>query len=168
MAVGFLALSYVHDFSEFSRSVFVIDVLLCSALIGASRFAERALVPVLGALSRPRERRRNVIVGAGRAGRSLLLELRDTPGEQVVAFVDDDPRLRRRRLQGVPVLGSVAEIERVLVGTRPDRVLVTIPHAPRERLDFVVDGCADAGVPCQFVRRETNLDPRLALGSRRR
>lgn len=166
LAVGFLAFSYLHDFADFSRSVFVIDALLCAALIGASRFGERALVPALGLLGAKGERRRTVIVGAGRAGRSLLLELRDTPGEQVVGFLDDDPRLRRRRLQGVPVLGGAADTGRVLEGARAHRVLVTIPHAPRERLDFVVQGCADAGVPCQFVRRETTIDPGLALGTR--
>ncbi|MBA3364380.1 MAG: Gfo/Idh/MocA family oxidoreductase [Actinobacteria bacterium] len=164
LAVGFLALSYVHDFADFSRSVFVIDALLCTILIGASRFGERALVPVLGVLKDRGDRRRTLIVGAGRAGRSLLLELRQTPGEQVVGFVDDDPALRRRRLQGVPVLGSAPDIARVLEDTRPDRVLVTIPDATRERLDFVVRGCAVAGINCQFVRRETNVDPDLVLG----
>jgi UDP-GlcNAc:undecaprenyl-phosphate/decaprenyl-phosphate GlcNAc-1-phosphate transferase len=165
VAVGFLGLSYVHDFADFSRSVFVIDALLCAGFVGASRFAERALVPVLGLLGDRGERRRNVVVGAGRAGRSLLLELRDTPGEQVVAFVDDDRRLRGRRLQGIPVLGGAADMARVLENVRADRVLVTIPDAPRERLDFVVQACVEAGVACQFVRRETDVDPGLVLGS---
>jgi FlaA1/EpsC-like NDP-sugar epimerase len=106
-----------------------------------------------------------VIVGAGRGGRSLLRELRETAGEQVVGFVDDDQRLARRRLQGVPVLGGLMEIESVLAKARPDTVLVTIPDAPRERLGLVIDACALAEVPCRFVRRDTDLDPRLALGA---
>ena len=52
---------------------------------------------------------RTLIVGAGRTGRSLMRELRETPGERVVGFLDDDPRLWRRRLQGVPVLGTADE-----------------------------------------------------------
>jgi len=44
-------------------------------------------------------------------------------------------------------------------------VLVTIPDAPRERLDLVVEGCSQAEVPCRFVRRETDLDPRVVLGA---
>jgi FlaA1/EpsC-like NDP-sugar epimerase len=106
-----------------------------------------------------------VIVGAGRGGRSLLRELRETAGEQVVGFVDDDARLARRRLQGVPVLGSLTEIEGVLARVRPDTVLVTIPDAPRERLGLVIDACTLADVPCRFVRRETDLDPRAVLGA---
>jgi hypothetical protein len=44
-------------------------------------------------------------------------------------------------------------------------VLVTIPDAPRRRLDEVVAACADAGITCRFVRREVDLDPRVVLGA---
>ncbi len=87
---------------DFSRSVFVIDALICSIAITFARFAERAIVHAVE-IARHREGRRVLIVGAGRAGRSLLRELRETPGERVVGFVDDDPGLRNRRLNGVRV-----------------------------------------------------------------
>jgi UDP-GlcNAc:undecaprenyl-phosphate GlcNAc-1-phosphate transferase len=163
VAYGFLAATQV--WGGFPRSIFIIDALICSVLIGASRFWERALARVLSSLTGRAERRRTLIVGAGRGGRSLLRELRETPGEQVVAYVDDDPLLRGRRLQGVPVLGGTADLGRVLARTRPDTVLVTIPDAPREQLGAVIAACADAEVPCRFVRRETDLDPRVVLGA---
>jgi len=64
----------------------------------------------------------------------------------------------------VPVLGGTGEIEGILSRARPDAVLVTIPDAPRERLGLVIDACTFAQVPCRFVRRETDLDPRAVLG----
>jgi len=79
--------------------------------------------------------------------------------------VDDDARLLRRRLQGVPVLGGTSDIEQILSRTQPHTVLVTIPDAPRERLGLVIDACALADVDCRFVRRETDLDPRVVLGA---
>jgi FlaA1/EpsC-like NDP-sugar epimerase len=139
--------------------------VICTVLVGVSRFWERGFVRAVSSFTRRTDRTRTVIVGAGRGGRSLLRELRETPGETVVGFVDDDRRLAGKRLQGVPVLGGTAEIERVLSRVRPDTVLVTIPEAPRERLDLVVDACARAEVPCRFVRRETDLDPRVVLGA---
>src|ERR671925_113064 len=171
MAVGLSELAaYVfitasQPWGDFPQSVFVVDWLLCTILVGASRLGERALFRALTVLKGREGVRRTVIVGAGRGGRSLLRELRETPGEHVVGFVDDDPRLRRRRLQGVPVLGGADDVESILVNARPDLVLVTIPDAPRERLDFVVYGCAQAGVTCHFVRRQTDLDPRVILGA---
>jgi len=165
VAYGFLSATVV--WGDFPRSIFVIDALICTVLIGASRFWERAAMRVLGSLFSRADRRRTVIVGAGRAGRSLLRELRETPGEVVVGFVDDDPRLRGRRLQGVPVLGGIDDMGRILGSTHPETVLVTIPDAGRERLDTLVESCAVAEVPCRFVRRETDLDPRVVLGAAR-
>jgi UDP-GlcNAc:undecaprenyl-phosphate/decaprenyl-phosphate GlcNAc-1-phosphate transferase len=162
LAVAYL--SATREFGDFPLDIFLIDGLLCIILIGASRFAERALERAFGSLRARGDRRRTVIVGAGRAGRSLLRELRETPGEHVVGFVDDDQRLRGRRLQGVPVLGGSESMERVLGAARPDAVLVTIPAAPRDRLDSIVNACAAAGVLCRFVRREIDLDPHAVLG----
>ena len=161
IAVGILALT--QTFGDFSTSVFAIDFLLCGPLIAASRFAERGLSRGLS-LARM-DGRRTLIVGAGRTGRSLLRELRETPGERIVGFLDDDPLLRRRRIQGALVLGGTGEIEQHLASTTPDIVLVTIPNAPRERLDGVVRACDAAEVPCKFVRRDRDLDPRVVLGA---
>jgi UDP-GlcNAc:undecaprenyl-phosphate GlcNAc-1-phosphate transferase len=162
-----VATAYVSStqvLSDFSRSFFVVDALLAIVVITASRFAERAIV--VGARSmRDRTGRRTLIIGAGRTGRSLMRELRETAGERVVGFVDDNPRLRRRRVYGVPEIGTTAELDRLLASTEPDVVLVTIPDAPRDRLDEIVRACAAADVSCRFVRREIDLDPRVVLGT---
>jgi UDP-GlcNAc:undecaprenyl-phosphate GlcNAc-1-phosphate transferase len=164
LAVG-AVLASGRPLGDFPARIYVVDALLACALIGSSRFAERALFRALAFLRDRAGSRRVLIVGAGRGGRSLLRELRETPGERVVGFLDDDPRLRRRRMQGVPVLGALAEAEQVLARARPDIVLVTIPDAPRERLDEVVQACATMGVLCRFVRRQLDLDPLAAMGA---
>jgi UDP-GlcNAc:undecaprenyl-phosphate GlcNAc-1-phosphate transferase len=161
LAFGFLAAT--RPWGDFPRSVFLIDVLVCTPLIGVSRFWERAAVRGLSSLRDRGERKRTLIVGAGRSGRSLLRELRETPGERVVGFVDDDPRLWRRRLQGVPVLGSCDEAARIVLEVQPDQVLVTIPSAPRERLEFVSAACGEGGVPIRFVRRQIENEPLVAF-----
>ena len=163
--VAYLILDATQVWGPFPRSIFIIDALVCTILVGASRFWERAFVRAVSSLTRRGDRHRTLIVGAGRGGRSLLRELRETHGEHIVGFVDDDPRLTRRRLQGVPVLGGLMEIEPILSRVRPDTVLVTIPDAPRERLSLVLDACTLADVTCRFVRRETDLDPRAVLGA---
>jgi UDP-GlcNAc:undecaprenyl-phosphate/decaprenyl-phosphate GlcNAc-1-phosphate transferase len=157
-------MAVTQNLGDFSRSFFIVDALLCSAAIGASRLAERALVTGLHSY-RSRTGRRTIIVGAGRTGRSLLRELRETAGERVIGLVDDNPSLRRRRVYGVPVIGGTHELERLLARYEPSIVLVTIPDAPRDRLDHVVEACAAATVECRFVRRDIDLDPRVALGA---
>jgi FlaA1/EpsC-like NDP-sugar epimerase len=132
---------------------------------GAPRFWERAAYRGVAALRTPGPRRRVLVVGAGRSGRSFARELRDTPGQQVVGFVDDDPRLWRRRLLGIPVLGSADEMRRIVLEARPATVFVTIPNAPSERLDFVRDACDEAGIDCRLVRREIDPDPWTSLSA---
>jgi UDP-GlcNAc:undecaprenyl-phosphate GlcNAc-1-phosphate transferase len=149
---------------DFSRSVFVIDAVFCSVAIASSRFAERAIVRGVE-LARQRELRRVLIVGAGRTGRSLLRELRETAGERVVGFVDDSPSLRGRRLNGVRVVATTAGIEQALARVRPDVVLVTIPDASRERLDAIVKACTLRDITCRFVQRDADVDPRVILST---
>jgi UDP-GlcNAc:undecaprenyl-phosphate GlcNAc-1-phosphate transferase len=162
VALAYISLTY--PWGDFSRSFFIIDGLLCAVLIAVSRFAERAVIGGTRSF-RDRTGRRTIVVGAGRTGRSLARELRESAGERVVGFVDDNPRLRRRRIQSVPVLGGTHELPALLERHAPDAVLVTIPDAPRERLDAVVSACTAAGVDCRFVRREIGLDPRVILGA---
>ncbi len=162
---AFLFIWATVPWGGFPRGTYLIDVILCSFLIGASRFSERAVAHAISALVGRGMQRRVLIVGAGRSGRSLLRELRETPGERVVGFVDDDRGLKRRRIQGVGVVGGLDEIGWALGRLSPDAVLVTIPDAPRERLDAIVEACRRAAVPCSFVRRQIDLDPAFVLGA---
>ena len=132
----------------------------------ASRFAERAIVDRRAAV-RDRTGRRTLIVGAGRTGRSLMRELRETAGERVIGFVDDNPRLRRRSVHGRPGARHDRRARpRSSSGTEPDIVLVTIPDARARRLDAVVAACAEAGVDVPL--RPARGRPRPARRPRRR
>jgi UDP-GlcNAc:undecaprenyl-phosphate/decaprenyl-phosphate GlcNAc-1-phosphate transferase len=162
VTLGYIATA--RPFGDFSRSFFVVDALICTAAIAASRLAERMVVGGTRTF-RDRTGRRTIIVGAGRTGRSLLRELRETPGERVIGLVDDNPALRRRRISGVSVIGGSHEIERLIERHAPDIVLVTIPDAEAERLDLIVQAAERHKVPCRFVRREVDLDPRVILGA---
>ena len=150
IALGLLVAT--RPLEEFPWQIFVVDALLCFVLVAASRLALRAL-PEL----RDRTGKRVLIVGAGRSGRSLARELQETAGERVIGFLDDNLLLRRRRIQGVIVIGNLDDATRFVPGV--DEVLVTIPDAPVERLQPVLDACTGAGVSCRFVRRDTVVAP---------
>jgi UDP-GlcNAc:undecaprenyl-phosphate GlcNAc-1-phosphate transferase len=162
---AFLFIWATVPWNLFPRGTYLIDVLLCSLLIGIARFWERGLAHAIRALVDRGTRERTLIVGAGRSGRSLLRELHETPGIHVVGFIDDDTRFRHRRIQGVSVVANLDEIGWALGRLTPDAVLVTIPNADRLRLDLVVEACRRADVSCRFVRREMTVDPNVALGA---
>ncbi|MFO7571263.1 MAG: hypothetical protein R6W48_01500, partial [Gaiellaceae bacterium] len=146
-----IALQPIGSFPLFE--VLVVEAVLCTLLVGASRLALR-LLPEM------RDRRgleRTLVVGAGRAGRGLVRELRESREGIAIGFLDDNPRIRRRRILGVSVVGSLDEAERAIASTRADEVLITIPDAPAERLELVVHAAEAAGVSCRIVRRTTEF-----------
>ena len=157
--IAFGVISGLRARNDFPRAVLVIDALLCTLLIGASRFWERAAYRGVTSLRTSGQRRRVLVVGAGRSGRSFARELRETPHQQLVGFVDDDSRLWRQRLLGVQVLGSADEMRRIVLEARPDIVFVSIPDASSERLDFVRSACDAAQIECLFIRREIDSEP---------
>ena len=134
--------------------IFVIDAVLCTLLVGASRLTLRLLPETLAHRG---HRQRMLIVGAGRSGRGLARELREGHDSRVVGFLDDNPRIRRRRIAGISVLGSLDDAERAIAGARADEVLVSIPEAPRERLELVLVAAEVAGIPCRIVRRHVEV-----------
>ncbi|HLF69108.1 MAG TPA: NAD-binding protein, partial [Gaiellaceae bacterium] len=134
--------------------VFVVDAVLCTLLVGGSRLAWR-LLPEMRAGRQPR--RRVLVVGAGRTGRGLARELREAGEAVVVGFLDDNPRVRRRRIFGITVLGDLDEAERAIAAVSAEEVLVTIPDAPPERLGAVLQASAAAGISCRMVRRHTEF-----------
>ena len=79
--------------------------------------------------------RRLYIIGAGFAGRSLANEIMSKAifGE-VVAFLDDDPQKIGRQLEGVPVLGPIRDVARLLRMNPADEAIIAIPGVSREYL----------------------------------
>lgn len=75
------------------------------------------------------------IIGAGFAGTSIAAEIRakGVVGE-VVAFLDDDPAKLGRRIEGIPVLGPIADVVKIIHGTPADEAIIAIPSASRSRL----------------------------------
>ena len=152
--IAYIILVALRPIGSFPSEVFVVDAVLCTLLVGASRLTLR-LLPETRALRRRRQR--VLIVGAGRAGRGLSRELHDAHEARVVGFLDDNPRVRRRRIQGVTVLGALDEAARAIETARADEVLVTIPEAAPERLDAVRRAASEARVPLRIVRRHTEF-----------
>jgi FlaA1/EpsC-like NDP-sugar epimerase len=111
----------------YPRSVFVTDLVLVVFLMGAARIAWR-----LWREYRANTRTRRVLIfGAGDAGARIVREILKggEHGYHPVGFVDDDPAKLGRRIHGIPVLGTRADLPRIIVETRPSEVLVAIGRA---------------------------------------
>ena len=149
-AVGIVVAT--RDLGDFPGSVFPAYGIAAALLAAASRWCVR-FVPEARVAAHD-GRRRLLVVGAGRAGRGLARDLQASGDALVVGFLDDSPRLRRRRVQGVPVLGTTGEAEAALETARADEVVITIPEAPAERIALVTRASDAAGVPHRLLREQ--------------
>lgn len=129
------------------RSVFVLELLLSTAVMAVLRFAPR--LAWMYRADRRRARRKDsvraLILGAGAAGEMLLRDLRrsDEHNYQIVGFVDDDATKWGSIVGGQPILGSIDRLAEVVVSHRVGKVLIAIPRLPAERIREILSMCAD-------------------------
>jgi len=134
--------------------VLALYFLLTLVFVGGARLVARLVYerPLLGFRAR-RDARRVIIVGAGDGGRLVLREILRNPelGLNPVGFVDDDPLKRRLRIDGVRVLGSTAELGRILDEAEPDEIVIAIPSAPGTLRARVVRAGRERGLPVRTL-----------------
>ena len=132
-------------FEGHSRAVFVIDAMALFLLASGSRFLFRAL---LEARRFPLDGRKVVVVGAGDPGELCIraLRTRDGMGFLPVAIVDPDPRLTGRKILGVPVAGTIPDLERVAREVRAEEVVLSGP-LEEEEVGRIRETCDRLGLP---------------------
>jgi len=136
-------------FEFFSRTVFVIDAMLCLLLVSGAHFSLRILREYLE--SQPRVERRVLLIGAGDAGEMALREIRNNPGLKfhVAGFLDDDPFKQKRKIHDVTVMGPIDDIGAVSDKTGVREALITIPSLSGEGLERIVSLCDRHGIACR-------------------
>jgi FlaA1/EpsC-like NDP-sugar epimerase len=131
----------------------VLDLLLTLMGLAGVRVVARSLIerPRPGSLV-PRGKE-VLVVGAGDAGGLVLREMLTTrlAGYTPIGLVDDDPRKRHMRLHGVKVLGTTADLPRLLRERKPDEVHLAIPSAAGETRSRIVSACRTARVPVRTL-----------------
>jgi len=144
LAVATLAL--VFKFEGYPRSTFVLDWLLLTVFLCGSRVAFRFLGESLR--PPPADSKRIVIYGAGDGGEMALREMMQNPGlgRRAVAFIDDDPAKRRRRIRGIPVVGGADRLEELLRAETISEVIVSTRKIGHEALRRLVVVCEPYGV----------------------
>ncbi len=135
--------------SGFPRSIHVLDFLLCLAFMTGARLAVRLhFEPSRGAGSR-----RILIYGAGRAGVTLLSEIREHPelGYEVAGFLDDSPLKRDLRMRGVRVWGGRAVLAEAVRRERISEILLALPAAPGTEIVAILEQCRSARVATRRI-----------------
>jgi FlaA1/EpsC-like NDP-sugar epimerase len=155
-AVTTAVILIVFRFQGFSRSVFIIDIILCILFIGGYRIAIRIVLAYkhrgwMGLIIRKHnpQLKNMVIVGAGNAGEKLLREMNENSNlaYDVIGFVDDQPQKIMQTLHGIPVLGALYDLGDIVKKYSVNEITIAIPSASAGQMRRIVGFCKSTGVP---------------------
>ena len=86
------------------------------------------------------------IIGAGLAGTMIAHEIkRKGVFGRVAAFLDDDPQKIGAKIEGIPVLGPIQDVARLIRVEARDELLIAIPSIKAERLREIYAIVKEAG-----------------------
>lgn len=139
-------------------SVVFIDGLLSTVALALPRLVARTLPH--GKPRRRSDRSKPVlIVGAGDAAKMVVKDILAAPKLEFdpIGYVDDDPAKHGHTLLGLPILGSLASIKKIVEELQISRLIIAMPSAPGAVVRRVVKAGLDCGIPTLTVPSLSDL-----------
>jgi FlaA1/EpsC-like NDP-sugar epimerase len=154
IAVGSVAFRFFIRFGlgvvAFPQSVYILEAVLSLALLIGIRVVFRVLAE---SFRKGTSQHRNILlIGAGFGAQMVIREI-ERPGSIFCAIgcVDDDRSKMGMRLNGVPVIGAVNELPRLVKMHTVDEVLIAVPSATGKQMQRFVELCKQAEVRFKTV-----------------
>lgn len=141
---------YGFDGTIIPRSSMVIGFLLSFMFTVGIRFSYRMMKMALQKLSHMAHItgiKRVMLIGAGEAGRTLIMEYINSEfiNDEVVCVIDDNASKIHRRLCGVPIVGGRNDIPKAVKRYRIDKIVFAIPSASAATRKEILDICTTTG-----------------------
>src|ERR1019366_398708 len=125
--VFLLIVRYGLGLKVFPLSIYALEALITFTLLTGVRVLFRMLAETV---RRDSTSKRLLLVGAGHAAQMIIRETQEVEtGYQVIGCVDDNPLKKGLRILGVPVLGPVEALAKLVGKQKIDEVLIAIPSA---------------------------------------
>jgi FlaA1/EpsC-like NDP-sugar epimerase len=144
-----LIVRYGLGLKSFPASIYALEALLTFTLLTGVRVFSRMLSETT---RRSSASKRLLLVGAGHAAQMIIRETQEVEtGYKVIGCVDDNPLKKGLRVLGVPVLGPVEALAKVVGKQRIDEVLIAIPSATQTQMRRLVANCKKSGAAFRTV-----------------
>ncbi|MGC8741143.1 MAG: polysaccharide biosynthesis protein [Candidatus Sumerlaeaceae bacterium] len=144
---------YAHEghIQRISWPIIIMEWAFTLILVGGSRFIQRTWHVRFLERKPAEDVRRVLILGAGDVGETMARQMRNSALYQAVGFLDDDPEKIGRLIHGLPVIGPIADVGKVVRSYNVDEVLIAIPGIEPVRLQDIMRLCEHAAVSFKIL-----------------
>ncbi len=140
----------VYRLDQIPRSVLVLDGIFCFLAVGGIRFVTRIYRESYRPVQQGTALRKTrvLLVGAGDAGQLIAREIRSNGllDLDLVGFVDDDTVKKKATFQGLKVLGTQIDLNRIVNERGIDEIIIAIPSATGKQIKAIVERCRESAV----------------------
>ena len=142
---------FTIGFENLSRSLIIIDFIICTGMISISRLGIRMFfshAKNLISVKNIQSPKKNILlIGAGDTGQTILrqtLQKSNFP-IRVVGLIDDNEEKIGQVLHGVAILGSVKSLS--FLDINYDEIYICVPSAKRDQMQTIVNACKKTNRP---------------------
>jgi len=150
MVLGVVRFYFFDGFFLFPMSVLMIEFLASTVLMLGGRFAIKLMY--LESVKVKNTEEKVLIYGAGISGliTKRTIEKDINNGQQIVGFLDDNPKLAGNRLEGITIY-PVEQLEKIVKRERVNLVIIAIQSPDNESKNNVVEKCLQLKVEVRKV-----------------
>ena len=143
--------SFTFGFRDLSRSLMIIDFIICTGAISISRLGIRMffthIKDILIIKNKRIPKKDILLIGAGYTGQTIVrqtLQKTNCP-VRVVGILDDDENKIGQKLHNIPVLGNIDDITNLNISF--DEIYICVPSANRDQMQIILDRCKRTNKP---------------------
>ncbi len=154
-----------------SRSAIIIDFVLGIMVLGASRVSARIYYENFKKGDFSSSIKRILIVGAGNAGEKILRDVLKSRGlsYHVVGLLDDDRDKIGHKIHGVPVLGSISMVKKIVRDNLIDELIVATPSATKCEFRKIIEKCKSTEIQYRIIPSITEIiNKKVSIDSARK
>lgn len=142
-------------------------LLICLTATGhvTVRYLYKSILSLKKPFQPDRIKTRVLIVGAGAAATAFITETRQYKNCEYdpVAMVDDDLQKHGRKIAGVKVSGSIADIKSVCEKHRAELIIIAIPSASNAEKARIIDYCTQTMLTVRTLPYIAYMDDKTVL-----
>lgn len=133
-----------------SLRFYILNLVFTSLLINTSRIFWRLFSEYRMRKNQrlPETQSRILLVGAGQGGQLLISRIKEQRDDvDIFGLVDDDLTKKETSLLNVPVLGTTADIPKLIVSNKVDEIVVSAPSMSPKKYEMILDMGNEANIP---------------------